>query len=242
MSGVESDVFTLDAFLGGRWCRKIRKRISARELQNPQPTDSSSGPREGSRLLFAWIDRRAIIILTMLRGQSIQLPTGGPAMSELQGKRILVVDDERDVCEMVVEQLDQCRVDTAGTYEAAKALLSKERYDVVILDIMGVRGHDLLQEFAKVAPTIMLTAHALTPQDMKRSIQGNAVLYLPKEELSRLDGYVLKVLQRKGSLWSWLFKRLDFTKWFGEGWLEIVGDINIELDDEEVMRDLEGWR
>ena len=163
-------------------------------------------------------------------------------MSELQGKRILVVDDERDVCEMVVEQLDRCKVDTAANYEEAKALLQKQRYDVVILDIMGVRGHELLEEFAGAAPTIMLTAHALTPQDLKRAIQGKAVLYLPKEELGKLDDYVLKVLQRKGSLWSWLFKRLDFTQWFGEGWLSVLGDLDFKLAEEDVMRDLEEWR
>src|SRR5439155_20406799 len=103
---------------------------------------------------------------------------------------------------------------------------AETKYDVVILDIMGVRGHDLLKEFSSAAPTIMLTAHALTSQDLKRSMVGKAVLYLPKEELGRLDEYVAKVLTTRQPLWSWLFNRLDFTRWFGHGWMSILQDID----------------
>lgn len=163
-------------------------------------------------------------------------------MSDLTGKRVLVVDDEPDICDMVVEQLDACQVDTANTYEQAREKLAKSQYDAVMLDIMGVRGHDLRDEFAGKVPTIMLTAHALTPRDLVQSIKGKAVLYLPKEELGNIDVYVHRALEAKGSQWSWLFKRLDFTKWFGPGWMSILGDIDFQLEEADVMNDLAEWR
>ena len=41
----------------------------------------------------------------------------------LSGKRVLAVDDEPDVVEMLEEILNTCRVDTASSYENARELL-----------------------------------------------------------------------------------------------------------------------
>ena len=38
----------------------------------------------------------------------------------LRGKRVLVVDDEKDVLEFLVEILDMCKIDKASTFEEAK--------------------------------------------------------------------------------------------------------------------------
>ena len=38
----------------------------------------------------------------------------------LKGKKILVVDDEKDVLDMLVELLDMCRIDTASSFEEGK--------------------------------------------------------------------------------------------------------------------------
>jgi DNA-binding NtrC family response regulator len=162
----------------------------------------------------------------------------------LDGKKVLVVDDERDVCDMIVDELSMCAVDTASSYDEARKSLAAKKYDLVILDIMGVRGHELLEEFAAKAPCIMLTAHALTPQDLKRSIVQRAVLYLPKEELGRLDVYAEKVLDPTGedrqSLWNWLFGRLNFSRWFGKGWMSFDMDFfkDFNLTEQEVLDDL----
>lgn len=159
----------------------------------------------------------------------------------LKGKRVLVVDDEPDVCEMVKEELSNCNVDTAWTYDEAKAKLSRGTYDVVVLDIMGVRGHDLLDEFATRFPCIMLTANALSPENLKKAMIGRARLYIPKEELAHVDEYVAKVLLVKEPLWGWLFKKLDFRRWFGQSWLGFDADFfkGFALSDDEVRRDLE---
>lgn len=137
----------------------------------------------------------------------------------LEGRKILVVDDVRDICDLIREELGSaCEVEGAETYAIAREKLASKRYDVAILDIMGVRGFDLLAEFRDEVSCIILTAHALAPADLERSVRGRAALYLPKDELGRIEDYVEKVLTRSEPLWPWLFRRLDFGQWFGEGW------------------------
>jgi DNA-binding response OmpR family regulator len=146
----------------------------------------------------------------------------------LLGARILVVDDEVDVCDMVADLLPEARVDAARTYDGARALFAANRYDVAILDIMGVRGYDLLREFGDATPCIMLTAHALGPRDLERSAGGGAALYLPKDEIASLPEFIEKVRKTallsaaprgpKHPLWAWLFRRIDFPRLFGADW------------------------
>ncbi|MGE5839828.1 MAG: response regulator, partial [Deltaproteobacteria bacterium] len=84
------------------------------------------------------------------------------AESRLKNKMILVVDDEQDVLDIVSEVLDMCVVHKARDYDTAMQYLLMYVYDIVVLDIMGVRGFDLLRtSVTRGFPTVMLTAHAL---------------------------------------------------------------------------------
>ena len=69
--------------------------------------------------------------------------------SVLKDKRILAVDDEPDVLEVLREEITMavptCVVDTATSYDKAMELLASWTYDLAIFDIMGVRGFDLLR-------------------------------------------------------------------------------------------------
>ena len=91
----------------------------------------------------------------------------------LKGKRILIVDDEPDVLELLTELLDMCKVDPASSFEEAKNLLENNYYHIAVLDIMGVQGYELLEIANKrEIPALMLTAHAIseepfTPQKTK---------------------------------------------------------------------------
>ena len=86
----------------------------------------------------------------------------------LKERRVLVVDDEPDIVETVEELLDMCHLDTAGTYTEAEKLISKNLYDIAILDIMGVSGYDILAMARdRDIPAVILTAHALTPHNLK---------------------------------------------------------------------------
>jgi CheY-like chemotaxis protein len=68
--------------------------------------------------------------------------------SILNGKSILAVDDEPDVLTVLEEEIlgaaPKCKFEKAMTYEEAAKKLESQAYDMVILDIMGVRGFDLL--------------------------------------------------------------------------------------------------
>ena len=144
--------------------------------------------------------------------------------SHLTGLSVLAVDDEKDILDTIEDVLDAAKVDRAEDYDSASQKLKDTKYDLAILDIMGVNGLDLLVEAVnKGIPTVMLTAHAMNPETLKASINKGALAYLPKEELTRLDELVNELLEahKKGnSTWRLLFERLGgfFEKTFNEGW------------------------
>ncbi len=150
------------------------------------------------------------------------------AESVLNNKRILAVDDEPDILEVVKEEIETAAptstIDTASTYEKAVELLTSWTYDLVILDIMGVRGFDLLQLAVKrpyPIPTVMLTAHALSPEALKKSIEMGARAYLPKERLGALVPFLEDVLTYEyGAVWKRAFKQVEglFGKSHGAYW------------------------
>ena len=142
----------------------------------------------------------------------------------LKDRRILVVDDEPDILETIEELLDICFLDMASSFDEARKLLEKNIYDAAILDIMGVSGYDILAlAREKDVPAIMLTAHALTPENLKESITKGADAYIPKDELANLSDHVADVIrtriQGKQGYGAW-FPKLKpfFDKSFGSGW------------------------
>ncbi len=66
--------------------------------------------------------------------------------SYLNDKYILVVDDEEDILETIEEMLDNAKLDLAGDYQSASEKIKNNKYDLAILDIMGVNGMQLLEE------------------------------------------------------------------------------------------------
>ena len=150
------------------------------------------------------------------------------AESVLNNKRILAVDDEQDILEVLREEIEAaaptCTLDTATSYEKAVELLTSWTYDLVILDIMGVRGFDLLQLAVKrpyPIPTVMLTAHALSPESLKKAIELGARAYLPKERLGALVPFLEDVLTYEyGAVWRRALKGIEglFSKSMGPYW------------------------
>ena len=142
----------------------------------------------------------------------------------LAGKKILIVDDEPDVIESIEEILEECDVEGASSYESAKELFEKKDFDAAILDIMGVKGFDLLEiAIEKKVPALMLTAHGLNPDNLVGSIKLGAKSYVPKEKMSEIDIYLKEIFiaQEKGieKSGNW-FARLGsfFEERFGAGW------------------------
>ena len=146
--------------------------------------------------------------------------------SYLEGKKILAVDDEEDVLEIIEEELEIADIDTALDYQTASVKIIQNKYDLVILDIMGVKGLTLLEESVNNGiPTVMLTAYALNPETLKTAINKGALSYLPKEELPNLDEFLSEILateKKGGSTWKLLFDRLGsfFEHRFGQNWMD----------------------
>jgi CheY-like chemotaxis protein len=148
------------------------------------------------------------------------------AESILNGKKILAVDDEPDVLAVLEEEIldaaPKCKLEKATTYQEATQRLASRRYDIVILDIMGIRGFELLNLSTKRNLTVtMLTAHALYPQSLKRSIEMKARAYLPKEKLGEVVPFLedlLKYDYLPG--WGRLMKKLEgyFDSQWGKSW------------------------
>lgn len=148
-----------------------------------------------------------------------------PISEILQHKYILAVDDEPDVLEIIREELadiPDVTLHTAQTFERGREYLVSYTYDLVILDIMGVQGFDLLKIAAgHNFPVVMLTAHALSPSALKESIELGARAYLPKDKLGSLVPFLEDVLQLSyRSVWK---KALDnvakvFDSRYGSDW------------------------
>jgi hypothetical protein len=89
---------------------------------------------------------------------------------------------------------------------------------------MGVNGFELLKtSVSRGFPTVMLTAHALTPTALKQSIKLGAVSFIPKEKLAELEGFLEDIIQHGGKpSWVTFFDRLGayFSTRFGPDWKE----------------------
>jgi len=105
-------------------------------------------------------------------------------VSLLDGKKILIVDDEPDILAVLEDLLDMCE--------------ESQNFDVAVLDIMGVDGYGLLEiAIQKNIPALMLTAHAFTPDNLVKSIKEGAASYIPKEEITEITEYLVDVLTAK---------------------------------------------
>jgi CheY-like chemotaxis protein len=93
----------------------------------------------------------------------------------LKEKRVLIVDDEPDILDILTEN-----------------------YDVAVLDIMGVKGFELLNiARQKNIPALMLTAHALNKESLKKAAEEGASYYVPKEEIDKIDVFVADVIEAR---------------------------------------------
>ena len=147
--------------------------------------------------------------------------------SILNRKMVLAVDDEPDILavleEEILEYAPSCKIEKATTYQEATKKLESQDYNVVVLDIMGVRGFDLLDQAVKRNfPVAMLTAHSLNPESLKRSIEMGARAYLPKEKLEEIVPFLEDILEEADGLTGWggLMNKLEgyFTSRWGEFW------------------------
>ena len=139
-----------------------------------------------------------------------------PKKNLLENRRILIVDDEPDVLDVLQELLHMCHIE--------KELLETHYFDLAILDIMGVEGYELLKiANEKDVIGVMLTAHAMTPEHVEKSYQEGAGSFVPKEEIGRIEVFLNDILEAKAKgkslWWRWFDRFADyFERKFGPEW------------------------
>ena len=139
----------------------------------------------------------------------------------LTGKRVLIVDDEQDILDVLVEMLGVCKIDTALSFEEGKRLLENNTYDIAVLDIMGVKGFELLKIANKQKiPALMLTAHALSEESLEKAAKNGASYFAPKDKITEIDVFIADVIEakeKKKNAWAKWFDRLGgfFDQKFG---------------------------
>jgi len=144
----------------------------------------------------------------------------------LKGRRVLIVDDEEDILEFLTELLDMCKIDKSSNFEEARDLLEKNFYDLAVLDIMGVRGYDLLEiARRREVPSLILTAHALSAENLKKSFKEGASYFVPKDEITNIPVYLADILEAKEqhkNVWLKWYERLSSfcDRRFGPDWRE----------------------
>jgi DNA-binding NtrC family response regulator len=145
----------------------------------------------------------------------------------LDYKRVLIVDDEPDVLEVLESLLPMCDVVKAKSFETAKELLETQYFDMAVLDIMGVDGYKLLEiATRKMVIPVMLTAHAMSPEDTVKSFKQGAAYFVPKEKMAEIATYLNDVLEAKEKGKSFWWRWLDrfaayYDHKFGPHWKQV---------------------
>lgn len=145
----------------------------------------------------------------------------------LKDREILAVDDEPDVLEVIKEQLFDSHITGVTSFESARQLIESKSFDLVILDIMGVNGFELLELcVSRGMPAAMLTGVAMDIRSVNRAVKLGAVSFLPKDALGslrELTAEILDGLEQGQSHWAKLFKRLGplFKEKFSIVWEDL---------------------
>jgi len=150
-------------------------------------------------------------------------------------ERILVVDDEKDICDILQFNLENegYKVDLANSAEEALSILT-DRHNLIILDVMmggmsGFKMAERLRKDGKSVPIIFLTAKN-TENDMLTGFSLGGDDYVSKPfSVKELIARVKSVLKRVR-----LNKKETQTLWQHEGLTIDILNNRVTIDDVEV--------
>ncbi|WP_059001450.1 hybrid sensor histidine kinase/response regulator [Leptolyngbya sp. NIES-2104] len=104
-------------------------------------------------------------------------------VADLQGVRILVVDDEQDSRDFVAYVLESAGAEIQSAASAIEAIqiLAQDQHDLLVSDIgmPGMDGYQLMRSLKHKLPAIALTAYA-GEMDQKRAIESGFLHHLAK--------------------------------------------------------------
>jgi len=103
-------------------------------------------------------------------------PGSARSLEAIHGRRVLVVDDEREVAELIAGQLAPLEVQTriAGSGREAIDLLRAERFDAITLDILmpGLDGFGVLDEIREDPDLLQLPIVFVSVLSGRRELAG----------------------------------------------------------------------
>ena len=116
-------------------------------------------------------------------------------------KKILIVDDEKDICEIITEFLEDEGYEASYAFSGRSALgkIRKSRPDLVFLDIKmaGMDGIETLEQIRKSEEdlkVVMMTAYS-SVDTARRAMQLGALDYVSKPfDLKQLSSIINNVL------------------------------------------------
>lgn len=117
--------------------------------------------------------------------------------------KILIVEDEKPINDLIEMNLSEAGYDCTCAYDglAAADIIEKERFDLILLDIMlpGANGYELMEYIKPLEmPVIFLTAKG-SVQDRVKGLKLGADDYLVKPfEIVELLARVETILRRAG--------------------------------------------
>jgi len=118
-------------------------------------------------------------------------------------KKILVVDDERNVCEFLEEFLEFKEFETFSALSGVEALrlIREHRFDLVLLDIImpGMNGMEVLEKIKLVQPDIpIIVVSGVRDRKMADNVlRMGAADYIPKPiDLERLEQMIMLNVQK----------------------------------------------
>ena len=154
--------------------------------------------------------------------------------------RILIVEDEIDLCDSIAEglQIDGYAVDTCNDGKAAYVLITTEIYDLIVLDLNlpGMDGIDILKEVRKTHKDIkvLILSARSSIADKVLGLDVGANDYLAKpfafEELeARIRSLLRRTFIQENTVLTWETLSLDTV-----GRTSYVNDVTILLTRKEL--------
>ncbi len=118
--------------------------------------------------------------------------------------RILIIDDERIVCERLTHSLEKFGFDVEARTDSREALdrIAEQRFDVLITDIKmrGPSGIDVMNFVREHHPgtkVIVITGFA-TVETAREVMKGGAVDFIPKPfKMSQLRDLILRIAEEQ---------------------------------------------
>ena len=117
----------------------------------------------------------------------------------LEDKVVLAIGGDHNILKTIENDLDMCIVDMTYDYAEASQFLSNFNYDVVVLDVIGIKGFELLKiATSKGFPTVILTANGSARDVLNKSKKLGAIALLPKEKIHELVELLEDVISGRG--------------------------------------------